>query len=222
MNIWKPGPKSLQPWQFSWDEFAGNKGMMEHPQGRNIVTLILAYGFRSNPEDHPGAMPISLAEHNTRLDKIDYEFTKINKKLFGIQQVDEEKGWSRISCLYFVFRTLHKTPGLLEPFKKKFTGKELQSFSTITGILSEGSSALERIDRNREQSLIEHATRSQPHCFQHLHQLHKKVKLGVSEHAVLAGWQKPHKENLKQILGMGEAECQAVINLNRNIPSFTS
>ena len=218
MSDWTVGPKKLRPWQLSWDEFGGNKGMMEHQQGKNIVALILAHGFKTDPILHAGFTPILLAEHDRKLDKVEYEFTKIQKQLIGIQAVDEEKGWTRISCLYFIFRSLHKVPEMLDTFKKKFTDQELSSFSTISGVLSKSGSAAERVDRNREISLIEQATRSRPHCFHHLHQLNKKVKLGASESDILAEWQKPRKEELKQILGMGETEYQAVINLNKNMP----
>ena len=60
------------------------------------------------------------------------------------------------------------------------------------------------------------STRGKPNAFNHLHQLHKKLRLGGSLDAMISQWQSP--KHAKEIYGMGPTEASAVIHLMRGIP----
>ena len=65
-----------RPYMFSWSEWAGNKGLVLKENQRGLLFLILAQGFRTNPDNHvgveklywgPPAKDLTPAEHATPL-----------------------------------------------------------------------------------------------------------------------------------------------------------
>ena len=127
-----------------------------------------------------------------------------------------QQGWKRTLALYFVFHAI-RTSETLDSLKENFTDAQLADFGNVYAIVPDAKSDIDRIDTNLTASLVASASRERPNCFKWLHQVKKKLLLGVSETDVINLW-KDAKE-VKSVYGIGQGEATAVVNLCRGIPT---
>ena len=125
------------------------------------------------------------------------------------------KGWRRC-CSMLIAVHIIKAPSLLDEIK--IVAPDLiSSIATIHARVGKYATDADCIDANRDISLASAATRSKPNAFNHLHQIERKVKLGVKREMCIEQLQTP--KVAQSVFGIGKTEAEALVNIAANMDS---
>jgi hypothetical protein len=141
------GPKLLRPYHLSWHKQAGNKGFIYRDKLRNLVTLIMAKGFLTNPEIPGVELPIITNPNPAFFNPVEFEFPSLENGLVDVGGVHCVKGWTRGVGLH-VFIQLLKMDGLMDTFLISCSSAKLDSFRSIYANFL-GTDAAKDMDLNR-------------------------------------------------------------------------
>jgi hypothetical protein len=149
------GQKFVRPWHFSWHPQAGNKGVVEKFQFKNLMTLMLTKGFESNPmlpgvEQPVVKPPNPIFFQSGELDSLPC----ISDKLLPAYSVHNVKSWTRGVAMNMVILCL-KLEGLMDKYLDMIGDTKKRSFATIH-VNHVDTTRSDEIDMNRGRGL---------HCF---------------------------------------------------------
>jgi ElaB/YqjD/DUF883 family membrane-anchored ribosome-binding protein len=215
---WSPGPKFIRPWHAAYDVNAGNHGLLTSDQSETLLTLVLGNGFQTDPDRFLCIEKISICPPNPVLYSETYEYSKVDPLLAGCFEVNQEKGWHRMQILLFALHVL-RGEGLFNEWRSMFTDGEFDDFCTIHATMIQRASDQDRVEANRKATIAAILTRARPNCWNHIHQLEKRVRLGAIAEDIRKEWENP--KQLKQVYGIGETEAQAVCNVYNHLESNT-
>ena len=125
------GTQHARPWHFSWHPQAGNKGVVEKLQFKNLMTLILTKGFESDPTlpgvEQPVVKPPNpIFFQSGELDSL----PRINDTMLPAYSVHNVKSWTRGVAMNMVILCL-RLEGLIEKYLDMISHAKMCSFATI-------------------------------------------------------------------------------------------
>ena len=93
----------------------------------------------------------------------------------------------------------------------------ISSIATIHARVGKYATDADCIDANRDISVASAATKSNPNAFNHLHQIERKVKLGVKREMCIEQLRTP--KVAQSVFGIGKTEAEALVNIAANMDS---
>lgn len=201
------GPVYGRPWMMNWHEMAGNKGLVLKDCQKSLLTLILALGFRSDPDKYVGVEKLYWGPPVPELFEHPQSYPALHADLLPIFQAHSTKGWTRSITLMFALHAIHKLD-LLESVRANTA--IFNSFRTLYIVIADTTSELARMESSYSATMASTLTRTRPNAFNHLHHVLKKQKLGSTPESALNMHQ---QSQLIQVLGIGRFEAKAVMNL---------
>ncbi|CAK8986676.1 unnamed protein product [Durusdinium trenchii] len=163
----------LRPYQLSWKRDTGNKGWVMQDSFRNLLQLVLAKGFLTDPRTPGVESPVCSPHHEKLVFKKPY-MPQIEPFRLDASSVSWIKGWTRSCCLHVCVKLVVDT-GILEPWLA-FLGDAKKTFSTIRANYRPLALHDDPMDMNREITMGSTLTRTKPNCFVNLHQVERKAK----------------------------------------------
>lgn len=125
---WAPGTKHLRPYHMCWHAQSGNKGFIYLDRLKNLVLLVMAKGFLTNPS-LPGVESLVIAKPQLCFFKADeFDFPALDK--VGIGAAHTVKGWTRGVAFHVLMQLLQLTDSF-NMFTESCTMDKLMSFRTI-------------------------------------------------------------------------------------------
>ena len=202
---------TLRPWMLPWSVHSGNSGLTEFETQRNLILLILYQGFQTDAEHIGGVTKLLVTK---RIDKLfclptSEKVADVVPDLLKAHDMTLVKGWRRSVSLNFVIHAI-KELNLMDEVKLQ-ASYLIDTIGTIHAIVGVYGSEEECIDANRDLSAVAAATRSKPNAFNHLHQLDRKIKLGVKKEGAIE--QFSHPKFAQGAFGIGKGEAQALVVL---------
>lgn len=164
-----PGEHKLTLWMLNWHIQAGNKGLVIQENAKNLIKLILALGFKTDP-GLPGVEQLVVCSPNPMLfvnhpDMLDSPQLKLNRP--GIQSIAFVKGWTRASA------ALVAASIIIEMDVKDMDYKYRRSFRTVHAIISDDyKNEVDRIDGNRGKPYSAHAENACAQTNMRTHRVH--------------------------------------------------
>ena len=109
---------------------AGNSGHTEFPKQRNLVDLMLVFGFESDPDADPPGERMILVKPQRAFYKEDQECPVVRHGLMGAQGAHFEKGWKRCTAVLWMWHTFIPEPLDLAK-KEKGHGRQVLHFVAL-------------------------------------------------------------------------------------------
>jgi hypothetical protein len=201
------GPVHGRPWMVNWHEMAGNKGLVLKDCQKSLLTLILALGFRSDPDKYVGVEKLYWGPPVPEVFEHPQSYPVLHAGLVPTFQAHSTKGWTRSITLLFALHAIQKLD-LLDSVRNN--PMIFNTFRTLYIVINDTTSELARMESSYSATMSSALTRSRPNAFNHLHHVLKKQKLGSTPESALNMHQQSH---LIQVLGIGRFEAKAVMNL---------
>lgn len=142
---WTVGPKCARLYMFGWHVNMGNKGLMVDDYMKNLVSLIMAQGFRTDP-CLPGTEALVVCAPDERLFD-DQNLLAINTVKDGLMKshsVAFVKGWARTVCALSTVLIFDKL-GIWDKLPKAVKA----SFSTAHCVVARFDNATAMVDAAR-------------------------------------------------------------------------
>ena len=208
----------LRPWMCPWSVDSGNSGWVEAETQRNLTLLVFTQSFQTN-SDISGVHKPVVTTRNPLLFQCPFDSRPkdwvISKGLLAAHELMFVKGWRRC-CSMLIAVHIIKVLNLLDEIKS-VAPDLISSIATIHARVGKYATDADCIDANRDISLASAATRSKPNAFNHLHQIERKVKLGVKREMCIEQLQTPKVAQF--VFGIGKTEAEALVNIAANMDS---
>ena len=143
----EPGPYKARLWQLSWDYQSGNHGLFLQENSRNLVSLILAQGFLTDPDagtvEKLSVCPATLEFYKNSAFPI---CPKLHPSLLPCQSINFVKGQHRSLCALVSAHIILEL-GLLDKFKEN--ADRFSSFCTVHCVQRTFANDFAKIDAAR-------------------------------------------------------------------------
>ena len=142
------GVKNFTLWQVCTHVQAGNKGMVISEYMKNLVSLVLLQGCKTDASTTPGVeypvlQPLCLEYFEEK-----WEMETLQPGVFACQSVGFTKGWTR-GCAFVFAASLILKHNLVDFYKEKLP-RQYASFCMLKGLVPEEyKSEMDRIQANR-------------------------------------------------------------------------
>jgi hypothetical protein len=148
MTEWSGGRTYIRGWMMAWHPQSGNKGFIYTDALKDLMTLIVAKGFQSDPNIPGVQVPVITPPNKTFFLDSEFVFPELVAGLVGVGGVHHTKNYTRAVAYHLALFLIHRM-GRMDDFIASMTTEVFQSFCTIHAnyVLYDDASA--QIDANR-------------------------------------------------------------------------
>ena len=147
-NDFTRGVKNFSLWQVCTHVQAGNKGMVISEYMKNLVSLVLIQGCKTDASTTPGVeypvlQPLCLEYFDQK-----WDMEELQPGVFACQSLGFTKGWTR-GCAFVFAASMILKHNLVDFYKDKLP-RQYESFCMLKGLVPEEyKSEMDRIQANR-------------------------------------------------------------------------